>query len=465
MLRNDDGRIVSDDAAHFLATLFQNKTAESADVNILTVLEGFLNFFDESFQGNEHINLSNSRFIGDLFYQVSFSHGSAESNTLYLTRAKIRILFEMPDRQLFLPSEERKKITLFRRGLLRWYPQNRRSLPWAERSDPYAIWIREVVLQQTRLEQGLPYLRKLLQRFPDVKSLAAASTDEVLHLWQGLGYYSRARNLHAAARQVMDIYSGKLPATYEEWSKLSGVGAYTAAAIMAFAFNRPYAAVDGNVCRVLARAFGIADDIKSVSGKRRFQALADSVLDRRQPAAFNQAMMDFGSTVCKPRQPDCPTCFFRRHCYAVNHRAVHQLPRQQRATAVRNRYFAYCIFYLKRQQTYVVKRRRHDIYRGLYEFPLLEFRRPWTMPALRRRLQRLGWIRELADLKHVSKPQVHRLSHQTLHVVFLHLAAHHRRPSADWLKVPRRRLDSYAFPQIIRRYLPKICTLDENVSI
>ena len=255
----------------------------------------------------------------------------------------------------------------FTTDLLRWYAENRRELPWRDTQDPYLIWLSEVILQQTRIQQGWAYWERFVHRWPTVDSLAAASEDEVLRLWQGLGYYSRARNLHAAAKQIVQI--GGFPRTYEAIRSLKGVGDYTAAAIASFAFGLPHAVVDGNVYRVLSRHFGIDTPINTTEGKKLFSSLANQLLPADQPAAFNQAMMDFGAIQCTPQSPRCVICPFTVTCDALRTGRIDSLPVKEKKLTIKTRHFAY--LYIRCQQSTAFHRRSAgDIWQGLWE-PLL----------------------------------------------------------------------------------------------
>ena len=257
----------------------------------------------------------------------------------------------------------------FAEKLIAWYEVNRRNLPWRETKDPYRIWISEIILQQTRVAQGYDYYCRFIQRFPDVFSLAEADEDEVMKYWQGLGYYSRARNLHAAAQSIAGV--GKFPETYEEVRKLKGVGDYTAAAICSFAYDLPYAVVDGNVYRVISRWMGIEEPIDSTQGKKLFAGLADELLDRKRPALYNQAIMDFGAIQCVPSSPSCLFCPLNDSCVALQTGKVNVLPCKQHKTKVIPRYFHY-IYVRAGSYTYLRKRPAGDIWQNLYEFPLIE---------------------------------------------------------------------------------------------
>ena len=266
----------------------------------------------------------------------------------------------------------------FTTTLLRWYEQHGRSLPWRATHDPYAIWLSEIILQQTRIEQGLPYWERFMQRFPTVDALAEASEDEVLRLWQGLGYYSRARNLHEAARQV--VAQGGFPQTYEGLRALKGVGDYTAAAIGAFAFGLPVAAVDGNVYRVLARHFGIDAPIDTTQGKRLFTELAQSLLPPDRAADFNQAMMDFGATCCTPNSPQCASCPLLESCEAWHSKRISELPVKLRKATVKNRHLSY--IYIRCKGEIAIRRRPSgDIWQGLWEVPLVEGGKKEPLPG------------------------------------------------------------------------------------
>ncbi len=302
----------------------------------------------------------------------------------------------------------------FSARLLSWYEQNSRSLPWRESNDPYQIWISEVILQQTRIEQGKSYFYRFMEAFPDVNILAAASEDHVMRLWQGLGYYSRARHLHQSARYIVDHHRGRFPQTSAAWLKLKGVGHYTAAAIASIAFNEAVPALDGNALRILARLFAVNESIDSAKGKSVLYELALMVLPEDRPGDFNQAMMDFGSVVCKPVSPQCKACIFQSDCEALRKNAVQDYPVRKTKKPVKTRFFNY--FFLYRQEAgeemaFFVKRRTgNDIWRHMYEFPLLETAIETT-------------THELADHQAVKQllnnnntfNSVHRIKHRLTH--------------------------------------------------
>ena len=264
----------------------------------------------------------------------------------------------------------------FSRRLLSWYSINGRDLPWRQFGDPYQIWLSEVILQQTRMEQGIVYFNRFVRAFPDVFSLARATEQEVLLLWQGLGYYSRARHLHAAAQHIAVESNGVFPKTSREWMRLKGVGPYTAAAIASIVSGEVAPALDGNVCRILSRLFMVDQSIDSPAGKRILHDIAIELIDKDQPGAFNQAMMDFGSLVCKPVSPDCFSCIFRKECLAFGKGKVAQYPVRTRKKKPRARYFRYFFIYMEKAgngiQFCLRQRRGEDIWKHLYEWPVVE---------------------------------------------------------------------------------------------
>ena len=339
--------------------------------------------------------------------------------------------------------------------LLDWYAREGRDLPWRRTRDPYRIWLSEVILQQTRVAQGTEYYLRFTERFPDVASLAAAPEDEVLKLWQGLGYYSRARNLHAAARQVVERFGGRFPVALEEVRSLRGVGDYTAAAICSAAYDAPCAVVDGNVYRVLARLFDLDAPIDSTAGKRAFAELAQSQLDTAHPGRYNQAIMDFGALRCIPSSPRCEACPLAGRCLALAAGTVAARPVKQSKTKVRDRWFNY-LHISSGDRTLLRRRERRDIWQGLYEFPLIETEGPAELPEL----VRLPQFRELLGdapwhlVRSIPLPK-HQLSHQTLHAVVHRIETLSLTPAAAAMAVPTVALGDYAVPRLIDRYLIK----------
>ena len=293
--------------------------------------------------------------------------------------------------------------------IISWYHQNKRDLPWRHTTDPYKIWLSEVILQQTRVDQGMPYYLKFIEEFPRVQDLANALEDRVLRVWQGLGYYSRARNLHACAKKIVSELGGNFPQTADDLQKLPGIGPYTSAAIASFAFKQPVAVVDGNVFRVLSRVFGINTDILSPQGKRDFQQLADELLDTARPDAFNQAVMEFGALQCTPHNPTCATCPFHLECYARQHQMQGQLPVKKKKAKVRKRYFHYIVIE-HGGQLLMNQRGGGDIWQGLYDFPLVETDKPEVLAG---QIQIEGVTVNMQHAE-MSKSYRHLLSHQQL---------------------------------------------------
>lgn len=260
---------------------------------------------------------------------------------------------------------------MFTDKLLQWYEENQRVLPWRGERNPYKIWVSEIILQQTRVQQGWDYYLRFIDAFPDVKTLAKASEEQVLRIWQGLGYYARARNMHFAAQQVMNDFGGHFPNTYEEIRKLKGIGEYTAAAIGSIAFSLPYPAVDGNVLRIISRIFGVCDDIADTKTKNKITEICQQLIDRQKPGIFNQALMDFGATWCTPQNPQCKECPFQSECYAFRQHMADTLPIKNNSIKKRERYFHF-IINIYNNCTIIEKRTGKDIWKNLYQFPLIE---------------------------------------------------------------------------------------------
>lgn len=306
----------------------------------------------------------------------------------------------------------------FTKKLINWYKLNKRHLPWRNERDPYKIWISEIILQQTQVKQGLDYYLRFINKYPTVIKLAKAPEDEVLKLWQGLGYYSRARNLHASAKFITKVHKGVFPQNYEDIRALKGVGDYTAAAIASFGFNLPHAVVDGNVYRLLSRLFGINAPIDSPAGKRQFFDLANQLLDKKNAGLNNQAIMEFGSQFCKVLRPNCEQCVFNKKCFAFKNKLVDQLPFKAKKTMVRNRYFNYLLIIDCKGEVLITKRSGNDIWKGLYEFFLLETNEEADFPALLKAKNVNKLLGNNFGIIHVSKLYKHVLSHQHLYTKF-----------------------------------------------
>lgn len=259
----------------------------------------------------------------------------------------------------------------FSNQLIKWYLINKRDLPWRKVSNPYYIWLSEIILQQTRVDQGLSYYLKFIEHFPTVKELARASEEEVLKLWQGLGYYSRARNLHFSAKYIVNELNEEFPSNYKDLLKLKGVGDYTASAIASICYNEPTAVVDGNVYRVLARYFGIETAINSSKGIKEFKLLAQELIDEKDPGTHNQAVMEFGARMCKPQNPDCSICPLKDSCVSLQKNLINELPFKEKKLKVRNRFFNYLVIVTNDGKT-KIEQRTSGIWRNMYQFPLIE---------------------------------------------------------------------------------------------
>lgn len=342
----------------------------------------------------------------------------------------------------------------FTKTIISWYNKNKRDLPWRNTRDPYFIWLSEIILQQTRVDQGTSYYLKFIKEFPTIKKMAAAPEERVMKLWQGLGYYSRARNLHSTAKHIASKQKGKFPDTYNEIIKLKGIGPYTAAAISSIAFDKPHAVVDGNVFRVLARVFGIKTPIDSTKGKTEFYELANELLDKKQPALFNQAMMEFGATWCKPKNPDCANCVLNSICLAYSKNSVDVLPVKEKKTKVRNRYFNYIV--LRHKNDIVIKKRTgSDIWKNLYDFPLIETEKELNETSL---LKTKGWKKLLGKsdytIHSVSKTYKHVLSHQNIFARFWEVETKRSlKITKDYLVTDKKRFNNYAIPRLVDIYI------------
>ena len=307
----------------------------------------------------------------------------------------------------------------FSNTLIYWYLQNKRELPWRKSQNPYFVWLSEIMLQQTRVAQGMAYYLKFTEEFPTVFDLAKANESTVLKMWQGLGYYSRARNLHFTAKHVATQLNGKFPTTYKELVKLKGIGDYTASAIASICYNEPNAVVDGNVYRVLSRYFGIKTAINSSVGIREFKVLAQTLLDESQSGTYNQAIMDFGAMHCKPQNPLCETCPFTNSCVALENNLIKELPVKEKKNKIRNRYFNFLVIKTANNRTVLSERKGKGIWQGLYQFPLIESNNSIDKDAL---IASQEFINLFPDETTISlfnqKEIVHKLSHQHLYTQF-----------------------------------------------
>jgi A/G-specific adenine glycosylase len=349
----------------------------------------------------------------------------------------------------------KKIINAFRTGLLHWNEtQNHRHMPWKGERDPYKIWLSEIILQQTRVEQGLGYYQRFVQTFSTIHALAQAPEQQVFKLWEGLGYYSRCRNLIASAKYISEELGGVFPNTYEGILKLKGVGPYTAAAIASFAYNLPHAVLDGNVFRVLARLFAIDTPIDSTEGKKVFSALAQETLDKAAPGAYNQAIMDFGATVCKP-VPECAHCFFNTTCRAFLQNKQAALPVKGKAAPLKERWFHYIILQCGTEIA-IRLRTAKDIWQDLYEVLLIEAPKQEDKATLLQHLEKeYGIGPDDYDVVSAAAQTTQKLSHQKIYFSFIHLALHRKKGMQNMLWVSEKELQDYPFPKTLLLFLTK----------
>lgn len=341
----------------------------------------------------------------------------------------------------------------FQSELINWYQKNKRDLPWRHTNDAYTIWLSEIILQQTRVEQGLPYFTKFLENFPTVGAFASATETQVLKLWQGLGYYSRGRNMHATAQIVVNDYNGEFPRQHGTLIKLKGIGEYTAAAISSFSSGEAKAVVDGNVFRVLARYYGVHTAINSPAGKKEFYTLANELLFKEDPALYNQAIMEFGAMQCKPKSPNCGICPLNQTCYAFNNNLVAVLPVKIRKAEQKHRFFNYFIS-RHGDQILIKERQAGDIWQHLYDFPLVETDQPYTLLDA----ELLQQVRESfgndAEITLVSAKK-HILTHQIIHIQFFALKNYifnfNKQKELNWVSLNK--LDELPQPKVIHDFI------------
>lgn len=340
----------------------------------------------------------------------------------------------------------------FSNSLLHWYLQNKRDLPWRNTLLPYPIWLSEIMLQQTRVAQGLPYFLSFMEAFPTVFDLAKADEEQVLKLWQGLGYYSRARNMHKTAQIIAFDLNGNFPNNYNDLLKLKGIGEYTAAAIASFAFNEVVPVVDGNVYRVLSRYFDIETDIASNSARKEFTALAKELIPNDNPALFNQAIMEFGALQCVPKNPNCEICIFNSSCAALQKKKVSELPIKLKKTKVTNKYFNYLVFLDDSNSTIINKRSEKGIWHNLYEFPIIETENEINFDDLYKLVHKNYSNLEIKSISIYNDNQIiHKLSHQKLHINFYKVEVSKKLNQG----IDLNSLRNYPFPIVIYNFIEK----------
>ncbi|MFZ6050829.1 A/G-specific adenine glycosylase [Halocola ammonii] len=342
----------------------------------------------------------------------------------------------------------------FSRALIQWYRRHKRDLPWRNTSDPYKVWLSEIILQQTRVDQGMSYYEKFVDHFPTVNDLAQSTEDQVLKLWQGLGYYSRARNLHATSKMVVNNYNSQFPNSYKDLLKLKGVGPYTAAAIASFCFGEAKAVVDGNVYRVLARIYGEFTPIDSTAGKKLFQQKADEVIDNDDPGEHNQAMMEFGATHCTPKNPDCDSCPFNKVCIAHRTNQVAALPQKSKKQKVKHVFFNYLVF-SEDDHIWLRKRSGNGIWKNLHDFPLIESEvekeQQWLVKESN---EKYGRVKDSSNPIPVEREYTHVLSHRKIHARFYVVNSQPQEDASEKLiRVHKSKLDEFAIPRLIENFV------------
>ena len=341
--------------------------------------------------------------------------------------------------------------------LITWYSKNKRDLHWRETTDPFKIWLSEIIMQQTRIEQGTSYYLKFVDEFASVEELAMAPEDKIMRMWQGLGYYSRARNLHAAARKIKNQYEGQFPVSYKELIKLKGVGDYTAAAIASITNNEAVPAVDGNVKRVIARLFDIRDDISTAKTYSTIKNISAQLITKDDPGTFNQALMDFGALLCTPKNPKCTDCPLSEHCLAMQSGMVQELPVKYNRTKKKYRYFNFLVLELKNGKQdffYILQRTEKDIWNRLFQFPLIESEQLLKENALIKELSKRIPDAEAGELT-ISRQYKHLLSHQIIFAQFIRIRLKNepQKIPSQWIKIPKHKIVDYGIPRLIDQYL------------
>ena len=345
-------------------------------------------------------------------------------------------------------------MTNISQALIDWYSCNKRDLPWRDTKTPYNIWVSEIILQQTRVNQGINYYYNFIKRFPNIISLANSDIDDLLKIWQGLGYYSRARNMHQTAKDIVNTYGNKFPSKYNELIKLKGIGDYTASAIASISFNRPIASVDGNVFRVLSRLFGISESTQTVNGKKVFSKKANALIIKNNPGVFNQAIMEFGALQCVPKNPNCSLCSLMSVCFAYANDMIDQLPVKKQKTKQKTRYFNY-LYILYNDTTFIEKRTQNDIWKLLYQLPLIETKEEISIESLSRDNY---WKTIFKDLNLVVDPKYfekkHILSHQKIQTRIYTIKINKTNGflNKNFKGTPLTQLEKFSVPKLLENY-------------
>ena len=344
----------------------------------------------------------------------------------------------------------------FSNKLIKWYQLNKRDLPWRNTTSAYHIWLSEIILQQTRVDQGLPYYLEFINTFPTIEKLACAKEDNILKLWQGLGYYSRARNLHYTAKDIVTNYNGEFPNDYNKLLQLKGVGNYTAAAIASFAFGLPYSVVDGNVTRLLSRVFGIDIPFDTTKGKKQFQKLAQQLLLEKKASIYNQAIMEFGALQCKPKSPNCSICPMQEFCMAYQTNKVHDFPVRSKKAKVKKRFLHFLM--IQTANGICIGKRKSGIWNGLYEFPFLEFSNNLSdSQVIKSDVWKKLFGQHNLEIKLDSTNFTHQLSHQKIHARFWKIKAN-KFSIKGYSKVALKALKKYPVSRLMEKYLKTINT-------
>lgn len=342
----------------------------------------------------------------------------------------------------------------FQKKLLDWFKENRRNFPWRDKAEPYNVWLSEIILQQTRAAQGLPYYESFISNFPTVEKLAGAKEDQVMKLWEGLGYYSRARNLHATAKTITYRYGGRFPSDFDQIKSLRGIGDYTASAIASICFDQEQAVVDGNVYRVLSRIFGIDQPIDASGAHKIFKEKAQQLIKGAPAGDFNQAMMEFGALQCVPKNPNCQDCIFRKDCVAFQQAKVGRLPAKAKKVKVKNRYLHFFVLIDESKNTLLQKRKGKGIWQNLYQFPLIETsakQKHFENHLLESLLAELKITSDFVLEKWNDRPVFHKLTHQHLEINFWIVKLNH----SSNLRTPITRIQDYPMPKVLQNFRDK----------
>lgn len=338
-------------------------------------------------------------------------------------------------------------------NLLFWYKNNKRNLPWRNTKNPYHIWISEVILQQTRITQGIDYYHNFINKFPDIHSLANTDEENVLKIWQGLGYYSRARNLHFAAKQIVNERNGIFPNEYAKILKLKGIGEYSAGAIASISFNLPFPAIDGNVQRLISRIYGIEEPINSKDGKNKIYYIVNELIDKSKPGDFNQSLIELGALICKPQNPECPKCPIIEYCFAFKNHKQKDFPQKIKLKKPKSRYLYYLVINQNNTHTYVCKRENDDIWKNLYDFPQIETKEEIKDDNILIEKIKNMITTDSLIINKIHLPVKHQLTHQTLYSTFIEVSIDENIIINNTIKIQLSQINKYPFPKLIENFI------------